>query len=441
MLRKNASGLNEPMNMPKSAPATPTKNAEMTNAIVRSRATPTPIERAAALVLARCAQTQADARALKRPRRGHRRRGPAKRDPDRRRGRDPGHAGRAVRQLLPVPRDDVHDGEHGERREPRGQAGQASERHGQKQRERGGYGSRDDRRRKRREVRAGEKARQVGQDERLRLGRDHEDRARVGADRHERGVPEREDARHAHERVQADDDDHVDHHPEHDAIERVRPERDRDERHEAGERHECKKRPDRRPARPREDAGPGVVSDRVRRPGVRRERRARGAGHSARPRGAGLRARVWRGRGGAPAAGRPGRRARLRRRTRRGTAGDRAGATPAGSTVRTPIEKPPSTAPRRLPIPPRIVAMKAISTMLTPIVGDAVPVCAVSRIAARSGEQPRERERGGDHGVGPDPEHAGHAEVLRGGAHLRAERRPPEEEADGHEQRRASRRR
>ena len=37
MLRKNASGLNEPMNMPSSAPATPTKNAETTNA---SRALP-----------------------------------------------------------------------------------------------------------------------------------------------------------------------------------------------------------------------------------------------------------------------------------------------------------------------------------------------------------------------------------------------------------------
>ena len=48
MLRKKASGLNDPMNMPKSAPATPTKKAERTSAIVRSRATPTPIARAAA---------------------------------------------------------------------------------------------------------------------------------------------------------------------------------------------------------------------------------------------------------------------------------------------------------------------------------------------------------------------------------------------------------
>ena len=47
MFRKNASGLNDPMNMPNSAPATPTKKADTTKAIERSRATATPIERAA----------------------------------------------------------------------------------------------------------------------------------------------------------------------------------------------------------------------------------------------------------------------------------------------------------------------------------------------------------------------------------------------------------
>ena len=48
MLRKKASGLNDPMNMPKSAPAAPTKKAEMTNATARSRPMPMPTARAAA---------------------------------------------------------------------------------------------------------------------------------------------------------------------------------------------------------------------------------------------------------------------------------------------------------------------------------------------------------------------------------------------------------
>ena len=59
MLRKKASGLNDPMNIPKSAPATPAKKAESTSANVRSRATLTPIARAAASS-SREAQTEAD---------------------------------------------------------------------------------------------------------------------------------------------------------------------------------------------------------------------------------------------------------------------------------------------------------------------------------------------------------------------------------------------
>ncbi len=47
MLRKNASGLKEPMNMPSSAPATPTKKADTTKATARSVPTAMPSARAA----------------------------------------------------------------------------------------------------------------------------------------------------------------------------------------------------------------------------------------------------------------------------------------------------------------------------------------------------------------------------------------------------------
>ena len=171
MLRKNASGLNEPMNMPKSAPATPTKNAEMTNAIVRSPGDADTDRARGRLVLARGAQPEPDPRALKQPRRGHRREGPGERAPDRRRGRDPGHAGRAVRHLLPVPRDDVDDAEHGERREARGEAREAREREREDEREGGRDRARGERRRKRIErARVARKPGRSGQDERLVCG-------------------------------------------------------------------------------------------------------------------------------------------------------------------------------------------------------------------------------------------------------------------------------
>ena len=92
-------------------------------------------------------------------------------------------------------------------------------------------------------------------------------------------------------------------------------------------------------------------------------------------------------------------------------------------------------------MPPMIVAMKANRTSSMPIVGETDPVCAVSRIAAAAGEQRRERERRGDHPVGVDAEQARMLEVLGRGAHLRAQRRPPEEEPDRQRAGPASRRR
>ena len=52
----------------------------------------------------------------------------------------------------------------------------------------------------------------------------------------------------------------------------------------------------------------------------------------------------------------------------------------------------------------------------------------------RRGKQAGESERCGNHRVGADPEHTCHLEVLGGGAHLRPQRRPPKEEANGDEQ-------
>ena len=78
--------------------------------------------------------------------------------------------------------------------------------------------------------------------------------------------------------------------------------------------------------------------------------------------------------------------------------------------------------------------MNANSTMLTPIVGETVPVWAVSRIAATAASSPESANADGDDGVGPDPEHAGHPEVLRRGPHLRAQGRAPEEQPDHREQ-------
>ena len=76
------------------------RSAEMTSATVRSPATPIPIARAADSSSRERAQTEADPRALKCPRRPPSRPRPGERDPDRRRGRDPGHAGGSVRQPL-----------------------------------------------------------------------------------------------------------------------------------------------------------------------------------------------------------------------------------------------------------------------------------------------------------------------------------------------------
>ena len=86
-------------------------------------------------------------------------------------------------------------------------------------------------------------------------------------------------------------------------------------------------------------------------------------------------------------------------------------------------------------MPPTIVAMKAIRTMLTPIVGDDRAGLGREQDRRDRGEQARERERRGDDGVGPNPEHAGHPEVLGRGPHLGAQGRSPEEEPDDREQR------
>ena len=97
------------------------------------------------------------------------------------------------------------------------------------------------------------------------------------------------------------------------------------------------------------------------------------------------------------------------------------------ATVMIPRRRPPSTAPGRLPVPPRIVATNATSTALRPIVGVTTPVWATSRIAAAAASTPLIANAVAITRFAFTPSSAGHAEVLGRGAHLDADLGPAEE--------------
>ena len=77
----------------------------------------------------------------------------------------------------------------------------------------------------------------------------------------------------------------------------------------------------------------------------------------------------------------------------------------------------PARRPSRLPSPPMVVAMKAFSTGISPIIGIDRGALGDPENGGDRGQQAREREGGRDHPVGADAHQPRDVEILGGGAH------------------------
>ena len=106
------------------------------------------------------------------------------------------------------------------------------------------------------------------------------------------------------------------------------------------------------------------------------------------------------------------------------------GSAPLITPVAKPIAKPPSVAVQSRSIPPTTTPTSTTIVSLSAKSGETSGFWTVRITATVAARTPGEQDGDADDAVGLDAEQPRGAEVGRGGAHLQADRRPPEQERE-----------